>query len=76
LLPGKRYVGQLSSDFILERRRQLQEYLDELLAHVTFAHSPPVLHFLQVSFFIFSHPASSSALCTRAPEDSRSLSPM
>ena len=54
MLPGKRYVGQLSSDFILERRRQLQEYLDELLADVTFAHSPPVLHFLQVSFFCSS----------------------
>lgn len=48
-LPAKRYVGLLSSDFILERRRQLQDYLDELLAHASLAHSPPVLHFLQVS---------------------------
>lgn len=47
-LPGKRYLGQLSPEFVQDRRRQLQEYLDHLMMSVTFAHSAPMLDFLQV----------------------------
>lgn len=48
MLPPKRFLGQLSPEFVQERRRQLQDYLDRLMAHVSTAHSLPVLDFLEV----------------------------
>jgi len=49
MLPPKRMLGHLSPDFVAERRRQLQDYLDRLMAQALTAHSLPVLDFLEVS---------------------------
>jgi tetratricopeptide (TPR) repeat protein len=48
LLPAKRFLGQLSVEFVQERRRLLQEYLDRVMSHASYAHSQPVLAFLNV----------------------------
>lgn len=45
-LPGKRLLGVLAPTFIAERRRQLQEYLDEVLASPEMATSYATLEFL------------------------------
>jgi hypothetical protein len=71
-LPAKRYLGQLSPEFVQDRRRQLQEYLDHLMMSVTFAHSAPMLGFLQVCpYSIRTHAHARTHTYTHARTHSR-----
>jgi len=45
ILPGKKFTGNLSRDFILERKRGLQSFVDGVLGHPMLRTSVTRLHF-------------------------------
>lgn len=67
LLPPKKLIGNLDRDFIAERQRGLQAYLDSVTQHPLLSSSLPVKKFLDPSSYSANYTGMFAPFCGLAP---------